>query len=547
VWDSGVVHSNNTLNIAYGGPALSSDADYQWSVVWTDSKGVQSSPATATFSTALYTPASWQGAAWVSSAKNGSSNTYRAEITLSGAPTRARLFIHGLGYAKTWLNGVLTDDHELGTFTTFQKRTLYDVWDVTSLLRPGCNALGVMLGHGWFSEPRVHAGDRQFRLLLSVTIAGSTTYYTSGPGSGSQALDFSTAMGPVLADDIYEGETYSGPVAASISGWNECGFTPAAGVWNPTEAPAQSPTTFGSIISSHTVHITTDRTYSSNSISQPLPNTYVFDFQQNMAGQTTLQVTDCPANTTITLIHNEILNPDGTVNRNLANMVGTYICSGTGTESYRTHFTYYGFRYVQVNGFPGVPGEEAVTAHFVHSAVPQSGEFSSSNPLLNAVQHATRYASWSNLMDVPTDCPQRERFGWLGDAQLSFETVIHNVDGGGFYTKWLNDFADTQEFDADTMGTEGALPDCIPYYGHGHPDADPGWGIAAWTITDWFSDYYADDVFDVAWYPHMKWYMTHWINITAATPDGIFPIFHWVSFFAPRPAPPSPSFPSPRV
>ena len=246
-----------------------------------------------------------------------------------------------------------------------------------------------------------------------------------------------------------------------------------------------------------------------------------------MAGRTTLQVTDCPANTTITLIHNEILNPDGTVNRNLAKMVGTYICAGTGTEVYRTHFTYYGFRYVQVNGFPGVPGEEAVTAHFVHSNVPQSGEFSSSNPLLNAIQHATRYASWSNLQDIPTDCPQRERFGWLGDAQLSFETVIHNIDGGGFYTKWLNDFADTQEYDADTMNTKGALPDCIPYYGHGYPDADPGWGIAAWTITDWFSDYYADDVFDVSWYPHMKWYMTHWINITAATPDGIFPIFHW--------------------
>ena len=130
-------------------------------------------------------------------------------------------------------------------------------------------------------------------------------------------------------------------------------------------------------------------------------------------------------------------------------------------------------------------------------------------------------------MDIPTDCPQRERRGWLGDAQLSFETVIHNIDGGGFYTKWLNDFADTQVYDNITMGSDGALPDCIPFYGHGNTDSDPGWGIAAWTITDWFSDYYADDVFDVAWYPNMKWYMNHWIKITAQTPDGIFPIFHW--------------------
>ena len=177
---------------------------------------------------------------------------------------------------------------------------------------------------------------------------------------------------------------------------------------------------------------------------------------------------------------------------------------------------------MQVEGFPGVPGEEAVTAHFVHSDVPQSGEFTSSSALLNAIQHATRYASWSNLMDVPTDCPQRERRGWLGDAQLSLETVIHNVDGGGFYTKWLNDFADTQVYD----NADGALPDCIPFYGHGNTDSDPGWGIAAWTITDWFSDYYADDVFDVAWYPNMRLYMEHWIKVAEAN-NGMFNIFHW--------------------
>ena len=193
-----------------------------------------------------------------------------------------------------------------------------------------------------------------------------------------------------------------------------------------------------------------------------------------MAGQTTLKIEDCPNGTQITLIHNEILNLDGTVNRNLANMEGHYICAGlNGVEQYRSLFTYYGFRYVQVEGWPGVPGEEALEAHFVHSDVPQSGEFSTSSQLLNAIQHATRFASWSNMMDVPTDCPQRERRGWLGDAQLSFETVIHNVDGGGFYTKWLNDFADTQVYDNRTMNSDGALPDCIPFYGHGYTDSDP--------------------------------------------------------------------------
>lgn len=467
MWDSGVVQSSTTLNIGYAGPALTSNTDYAWSVTWADATGALSVPATSTFSTALLSPAAWQGAEWVSSPNNGSLNTYRTEFTLASAPVRARLFIHGLGYYKTWINGAITDDHELGTFTTFQQRTLYDVWDVTPLVHVGCNALGVMLGHGWFSQPKVHAGDRQFRALLSITSAdGSTKYFASSNAGGS--LVFTATTGPVLDDDIYKGETYDARIAASIAGWAGCGFVPAPGAWVATTAPGVSPTTFGSVISAHSVHsvITTDRTYSvvAGGISEPKAGVFVLDFGQNMACQTSLRIEDCPPGTNITIIHNEILNTDGTVNRNLAPMVGTYICAGgAGVETYRTHFTYYGARYVQIEGWPGIPGEESVSAHFIHSAVPQSGEFISSSPLLNAIQHATRFASWSNLMDIPTDCPQRERFGWLGDAQLSFETVIHNIDGGGFYTKWLSDFADTQVFDNATMDTHGALPDCIPF------------------------------------------------------------------------------------
>jgi alpha-L-rhamnosidase len=230
VWNSGVVASNNTLNIAYGGPALASDADYVWSVIWTDASGATAPAATSTFSTALYDAAAWRGATWVSSAPNGSLNTYRAEFSLPAAPARARLYMHGLGYAKTWLNDASTDDHELGTFTTFQQRTLYDVIDVTGLLKPGCNAIGVMLGHGWFAQPRVHAGDRQFRLLLSVTDAGgATTYFASSNAPGAPgALVFAAAAGPVTADDIYEGESYDGRVAAALAGWAACGFKPAA-------------------------------------------------------------------------------------------------------------------------------------------------------------------------------------------------------------------------------------------------------------------------------------------------------------------------------
>jgi alpha-L-rhamnosidase len=482
VWDSSLVTSSTSLNIPYGSSTtpLVSDSDYLWTITWADSTGTLSTPVTGTFST------SWLGgekefsvADWISSTSD-TQNTYRTEFTLPTTqaefPVRARMYITGLGYAKTWLNGQLTDDHELGQFTTFQQRTLYDVVDLTSQIRMGCNSLGVMLGVGWFAQDSIKAGPRQFRLVLSFTDStGKVTLMASKNTGTSSDLVFKAIAGPVTADDIYNGETYDARIAANISGWLSCGYNDAS--WSSTIIPTITPTSFNAVISSHAVLIKTDRTYSvtPGGITQPTDTAYVFDFGQNMAGQTLLRVEDCPVGTIITLIHNEILNVDGTVNRNLAKMVGTYICSGVGgIEEYRTLFTYYGFRYVQIEGYPGIPGEEAITAFFIHSDVPQSGEFMSSNLLLNKIQHATRFASWSNLMDIPTDCPQRERRGWLGDAQLSFETVIHNVDGGGFYTKWLNDFADTQVYDNRTMNTDGALPDCIPFYGHGHPSADPG-------------------------------------------------------------------------
>ena len=348
VWDSGIVASNSSLNVGYKGPALTSNADYSWTVTWVDNFGATSAPASSTFSTGLLDAAAdWAAAEWISGA-GGKLNTFRTELTLASPVTRARLFVTGLGYAKTYLNGALTDDHELGQFTTFQQRTLYDVVDVTAQLRVGCNALGVMLGMGWWSEPSIAAGVRQFRLVLSVTTQDGKTasFASSNAAGGAGALVFTAIAGPVTSDNIYDGESFDGRIAAALAGWSECGFAPSpAWPWQPTEAPAVTPSSFGAVISAHGVLIRTDRTYSvvDSGITQPKPGVFVFDFGQNMAGQTALKVEDCPDGTVITLIHNEILNPDGTVNRNLAKMEGQFTCAGAnGVEEYRTLFTYYG-------------------------------------------------------------------------------------------------------------------------------------------------------------------------------------------------------------
>eukprot|EP00040_Diaphanoeca_grandis_P042744 m.265853 g.265853 ORF g.265853 m.265853 type:complete len:1002 (+) comp64084_c0_seq1:339-3344(+) len=566
VWDSGAVETNRTLNIPYAGSVpLLSDADYTWSVVSTDSvdrSRKESDGACANFSTAIIGvngnsmgSLAWRDAQWISSPVNGSYAQYRTEFHIANTPIRSRMYISGLGYAKTWLNGNLTDNHELGQFVTFQERVLYDCVDVTKFLVQGTNALGLMLGLGWFGSPNINAGPRQFMLLLSVTSSqGDTTYYrsTAAPTAAATtmapidsvtpdvALTFVATTSPVVFDGMTQGEVYDGRIAAALEGWNRPGYAPPAKggpQWIPASPPIISPVNFGSRIAAHNVRITTDVDYDAPSISQPAPGKFVHDFGQNMAGQVTIELRDCPVGTVISLQHAEILYPNGLVHDSFCErpkywlcavrQFANYTCGGGPSEMYRVTFVYMGFRYVQVTGFPGnhdvnnLPWN--VTAHFIHSEIAKSGAFSSSSPMLNAIQHATRFSAMSNAMDIPTDCPQREKAGWLGDAQLAFDTVVHNFDTGAFYTKWIHDLADTQAYNNATLNTTEGFAECAPYYGHGHLEADPGWGIAAWKVPMGFAAYYDDEPLERAWYPHARGYMEHWITLAQAN-NGLFPI-----------------------
>lgn len=472
IWNSGRVSSSSSLNIPYNGSTpLASDSDYTVFVQVFDGAGNPSSgPAQTTFSTGILSPADWAGAAWVAPAP-GNGLLY-STITLPAAVTRARLYISGLGYYKAWINGAPVDNHQLGPFTTFQKTVTYDSIDVSGLLVAGCNTLTVSLGNGWWSQPSIAAGEPQLLALLSVKDVDTNKWsFVSSLASADASADasgrlrgnstvvpltFTSGPSPVVMNDIYNGETYDARLVQA--GWQSCSFKNAS-AWVPAVAPPTTPATYNATLRARSLPIVIDRDYAPAGISQPLPGVWVFDFGQNMAGITTLVVSDCPAGTVITMRHAEILHTDGTVNDpySNANMTGTYICAGTGgLETYTSQFTYYGcvrasnrararplraqraaapihppmhstrtcvvcrFRYVQLSGYPGVPGEQTLAAHFLHTDNPQTGSFSSSSPVLNAIQHATRYAALSNQMDVPTDCPQRERRGWLGDAQLSW-------------------------------------------------------------------------------------------------------------------------------
>jgi len=496
LWDSGQVASNSSLNIEYAGAPLASDSDYTWTATWFDGAGAPSAPAASTFSTALLEGVAGWGVQWVAPAPGD--NMLRAEFALSGAPVRARLYISGLGYYRSFINGAATDAHVMGSFTTFGTRVLYDVWDVAPLLREGCNALGVMLGVGWYNQSSVKAGPKSLWALLSVDMAdGSRSYFgtsigggggSGGGGGGGRAapLALVSAPGPVVFDEIYLGEHYDARLEQP--GWASCAFANTS-AWRAAQ-PTRDATQNASF-NAHAVPILPDVQLEPVRVSEPRDGVFVVDFGRNMAGIATIRATCADGPQTIRVDYAETLQTDGTILQFYTYpypliMTSNFTCAGTGeVEEYTTLFSQYGFQYAQISNYPGTPALDSMTAYTVNSAVGQGSAFESSNALLNSVQQATRLASLSNLMDVPTDCPQRERRGWLGDGQLSMETVVHNFDAAAFYTKWLRDIGDAQYPD-------GRLGDTAPFYFHGGLPSDPAWGAAYPLIVSWASSYYAD-------------------------------------------------------
>eukprot|EP01043_Picozoa_sp_COSAG02_P025099 COSAG02_NODE_1398_length_12861_cov_74.341718_8_plen_489_part_00 len=380
VWDSGTVKSNQTLNIHYASATkLLSDTDYSWSVTWTDQSGATSMAGNSTFSVAILgqEPVDWGGASWVSSAENGSLSTYRAEFSLPSTPVRARLHYAGLGYAKAWVNGNATDEHELGQYVTFQERVLYDSVDVLRLLRKGKNVLGLMLGNGWL-EPRGESSalaPRQFIALLTVTATdGTVTRFHSSTVAASPhpaALLFHATVGPAQTEDMFKGEDFDGRVAAALTGWSRPEYTPIivadsmtdllVPVWVAATAPLTGPDSWGSSLNAHHAAniIQTKEIFTPANISQPVPGKYVFDFAQNMAGQVTLRVPSCPVGTVISMQHTEVLSRNGQVRNSFClrpkkwlcglRQFANYTCSGVEpVEEYHVMFTSMGFRYVEV-------------------------------------------------------------------------------------------------------------------------------------------------------------------------------------------------------
>ncbi|HZT29805.1 MAG TPA: family 78 glycoside hydrolase catalytic domain [Bryobacteraceae bacterium] len=462
-WDSGKTASPQSTQVVYAGKSLQSGRTYYWKVRYWDKDGKPSpfSPV-ARFDTGLFDRAGWHGR-WI-----GGAHQLRTEFTLAARPLRARVYLCGLGYSELWINGRRVGRRVLDpAWTTYEKRVLYSTYDVTDLLQPGANALGVMLGEGWFQS-------RALLLQLNVELEGGRKTEVVSDGS------WKGAAGPIVSDSVYDGEVYD--ARRETPGWTRPGFD--AGEWQPA-AVVQAPA--GVLSAEMMPPIRKVDTLVPLRLTSPRPGVYVYDMGQNFSGWVELRVRG-PRGARVRLRHAELLYDNGMLNvENLRKAKATdeYILKGGEEEVWEPRFTYHGFRYVELTGFPGAPKLDTIRGKVVHSDVRPAGGFIASSQILNQIQRLILWGITSNLESVPTDCNQRdERMGWMADAHLYAESAMWNFDMPAFYTNFLRDIRDIQRPD-------GTVTDTVPHR-YGRRPADPAWG-AAYPLIAWYMyEHYGD-------------------------------------------------------
>ncbi|WP_123039600.1 alpha-L-rhamnosidase [Cohnella candidum] len=490
VWDSGYTESDASIQVEFvGTEPLHSCTPYLYKVKVWDAAGRESEwSETARFETTLLDPSEWQ-ASWITPDAAGidpqseASFLLRKSFELKSGIASARIYATAAGLYELFANGRRVSDEVLSPgWTSYRYRLQYQTYDVTDLLRNGSNAIGIHLGDGWyrggmgFESRDFKYGDRRAALLqLHVKYEDGTEEIIVSDES------WKCDIGPVTYATIYHGEKYDARLEQD--GWSESGFQD--GSWTAAETldlpmdilvPQENwPTRVTETIRPVSSFVTPagDR---------------VLDMGQNMVGRVRLNVS-VPAGTKIVLRHAEVLDRDGNIyfgNLRPAKQTVEYTAKGEGTESYAPHFTFMGFRYVKVEGFPGggtLP-LDAFAGEVLHSDMEPTGSFETSDSRVNKLQSNIRWGQRGNFLDVPTDCPQRdERLGWTGDAQVFISTALFNYQGAPFFTKWLRDLKAEQH-------PNGGVPFVIPDVAGG--DSSAAWGDAAvicpWTVYQYYGD-----------------------------------------------------------
>jgi alpha-L-rhamnosidase len=510
-WDSKKVTSSASIQVQYRGSALKSAKSYYWKVMVWDNKG-HASPWSAlhTMTTGLFTTADWKGARWIAYDVLPDSNKIvpfahgrgkkewgarkdilpllRKTFTVHKPVRHATAFVCGLGQFEFSLNGKKIGDHFLDPgWTQYSKQALYVGFDIKSSLREGENAIGVALGNGFYYIP----GERYRKLTGAYgypkMISRIFIEYTDGTSENIISDgSWTTAPSPVTFSSIYGGEDYDATLEQE--GWDSPGFNH---FWRrvkitdgPTLLQEQStePVRRLSTISGTRIKIETNPVY------------FVTDFRQNFSGVPVLTLGGGNRGDTVRIIPGELLNEDGTVSQRGSGgpHIYNYIVKGNKEEHWAPQFTYYGFRYVQAHYIrkdttKALPDVFTVEGSLVSNSTGQVGEFTSSHKLFNQTNDLIKWAIRSNMMSVFTDCPHREKLGWLEQNHLVGSSVQYNYDIATLCRKIIRDMMMAQT-------EEGLVPEIAPeYVQFEDPFRDsPEWGSAAiilpWYTYEWYGD-----------------------------------------------------------
>ncbi len=475
VWDSGKVSSDESAGVPYSGPSLASSERVFWRVkVWDESGQASAWSRSGQWTTGVLKEADWK-ANWIGHmGAQPESLLLRHEFEVRSGLKRAIVHVTGVGQYEMSLNGrKVGQDLLTPGWTNYRKTVHYDTYDVTKLLKPGPNAAGVLLGNGMdnvhgprYTKFTSYLGPQQAIAQIKLVYADgqSETVGTDG--------NWSSHAGPITFSSVYGGEDYD--LRLVQKGWDKPGF---GQTW-PKAAVMEGPGGTLRGVSSAAPPIQTHETFQPKLVKELRPGVEVWDLGQNASFMIRLRASG-PADSAVRIIPGELLKPDGSVDRG---SVGGGDCWWQLTldgqrATYFPKFFYHGCRYLQVERIAARDGQlpkvEKLEGVVVHSSAPEVGTFSCSNELFNRTHRLIRWAQCSNLVSVITDCPHRERLGWLEQYHLNGPSLRYEHDLSTLFAKGMQDVEDSQR-------ENGLVPDIAPeftVFQGGFVDS-PEWGSA---------------------------------------------------------------------